>query len=164
MTQAELVMLISITMGLIAYSLVARWFVMPALSRLPREDALTPLILPHAFRYIGLGFLVSGVVAPDIDPRFALPAAWGDLLAAALALLTVLALRARWSVAVPLAWTFSVVGIVDLLNAVTTGLRTVDNGQFGGVYFVPTLVVPALLVTHVMVVRILLQPRTAAAA
>jgi hypothetical protein len=58
------------------------------------------------------------------------------------------------------AWIFSVWGTVDLLNAFyqarSGGLLA---GQLGAAYFLPTLVVPLLLITHVVAFRILLQHR-----
>lgn len=66
---------LSIVMGLLSYSLIAQWYVMPRLSVLPRSDALTPMLLLHSFRYIGLAFLIPGVTAEFLDSRFATPAA-----------------------------------------------------------------------------------------
>ena len=153
----EIVMATSLVMGLLTCGLVARWYVLPKLAGLSRNAALIPLLLPHAFRYIGLGFLLPGVVASDINPGFAGPAAWGDLAAAGMALLAITALKQGWTSAVPLVWLFTVVGTADLLNAVITGVTTVNAGQFGGMYFVPTLVVPLLLVSHVLIACTLLR-------
>jgi len=46
-------------------------------------------------------------------------AAIGDLLAALLAFLGILALRREWRIAIPLVWVFNVEGPLDFLNAVT---------------------------------------------
>ena len=74
----ELLLPLSMTMGIIGWGSVALWFAVPALKKIPRRDHLATLILPHVFRYIGLSFLVTGVTAQFLDPRFAEPAAWGD--------------------------------------------------------------------------------------
>jgi hypothetical protein len=84
------------TLSLIAYGLIAAWYVAPALGRLPRHEALIPLLVPHAFRHLGMVFLVPGVVASTLPAGFAAPAAYGDLLAGVLALLAMIALRNRW--------------------------------------------------------------------
>ena len=47
---------------------------------------LLPILLLHAFRHLGLMFLAPGAVYPGVPPQFAYPAAFGDLLAAVLAL------------------------------------------------------------------------------
>ena len=153
----QIVIATSLMMGLLAWGLVARWYVLPALANRPRTEALVPLILPHVFRYIGLAFLLPGVVATDIDARFTHPAAFGDLAAALLALLALAALRMRWKAALPLVWVFGIVGTLDRLYAVTTGIRVVDTGQFGGAYFIPALIVPFLLVSHGLIFRTLLR-------
>ena len=70
-----------------------------------------------------------------------------------LALLAIVALRSGWSLAVALVWLFNVVGIVDLANA----LRHVDVApRFGAAWYIPTMLVPLLLVTHFMSFRRLL--------
>ena len=157
MGQDMLIIVVSIAIGMLTYGLIARWYVMPAMATLSRHDALIPLVLPHAFRYIGLAFLIPGVVSPDIAPDFSVPAAYGDLLASVLALLAVVALKLRWSIAVPLVWIFNLEGTLDALYAVSQGLQRVDAGQLGGVVFIPLLIVPALIVTHVMIFQILLR-------
>ena len=90
---SDLILPLSLVMGLVGYGLIAQWYVMPILRTLPRARALLPLLLFHSFRFIGLTFLIPGVTAQELDPRFANPAAYGDLLAAVLALLAIVALR-----------------------------------------------------------------------
>jgi hypothetical protein len=147
----------SVLLGLVAYALIARWYVMPRLNRLTRAQALTPLLLFHSFRYIGLAFLIPGVTAAPLDHRFAAPAAYGDLLAALLALLAIVALRKRWTLALPIVWVFNVVGAVDLINAVSRGLLYTADGDLGATYFIPVMIVPALLVSHAMIFVMLLR-------
>jgi len=157
MGQDMWIVVVSLALGTLSYGLIARWYVMPALATRSRRDALIPLVLPHAFRYIGLAFLIPGVVAPDTTPAFAVPAAYGDLAASVLALLALVALRSRWPIAIPLVWIFNVEGSLDMLVAVSQGVRHTDAGQLGGVVLIPILIVPLLLVTHVMIFRLLLR-------
>ena len=115
-----------------------------------------PLLLLHSFRFIGLAFLVPGVVSPDLPAAFAKSAAYGDVIAATLALLSLLLLKRRAGVVV--VWIFSLWGTFDLLNAFYEANRTgLLAGQLGAMYFVPTVIVPLLLITHGLVFRILLQ-------
>lgn len=153
----DLILPLSMLMGLTAYGLIAKWYLMPVLRVLPRARALVPLLLLHCFRFIGLAFLIPGVTSQPLDPRFANPAAYGDLLAALLAFLAILALRGGWRTAIPLVWVFNVEGTLDLLNAVTQGLRYTEDGTLGATFFIPAMIVPALLVTHAMVFVILLR-------
>ena len=148
---------LSIVLGFVAWGLVAAHYIWPALRRRSREDALRPLLLLHCFRFIGLAFLVPGVVSPELPRAFAVPAAYGDLVAALLALLALAALRSP--LGIPLVWAFNLAGTADLLHAYYQGRIGVgiEPGQLGAAYFIPTVVVPLLLVTHVLVFRLLLE-------
>ncbi len=157
----NLILPLSFVLAVVSYSLIAKWYVMPWLAPLSRKEALTPLLLLHSSRFIGLAFLIPGVTSVPLDPRFANPAAWGDLLAAVLAFIALLALRLEWSAAVPLVWIFNIEGTLDLLNALFQGMRYAPNSDLGATYFIPAVIVPALLVTHFMVFKLLLsQKRT----
>ena len=78
-----------------------------------------PLILLHCFRFVGLSFLVPGVVSPDLPSAWAVPAAYGDLIAAVLALLALAGLKRRLGIA--LVWVFNLWGSADLLYAFYQG-------------------------------------------
>jgi len=104
--------------------------------------------VPHAFRHIGLVFLIPGVVARPLPEAVAAPAAYGDLLTGVLALLALVALRNSWSLARVAVWLFGIVGTIDLLKA----LRQADAvPDFGAAWYVPTMLVPLLLVTQIMI-------------
>jgi hypothetical protein len=95
-------------------------------------------------------------VSPDLPPAFAYSAAYGDIIAATLALLSLASLPREGGVVI--AWIFNLWGSADLLNAFyqanNAGLMA---GQLEATYFIPTLVVPLLLITHGLIFRILLQ-------
>jgi hypothetical protein len=136
-------------LSLVVGTLVARWYVWPRLAAWPRRDALIPLLFVHATRYVGLVFLVPSVVPPDLPAAFAKPAAYGDLIAALLALLALLALRHEWPGAIALTWLFNVVGVADLLYAVAQGTRF--DVPLGAAYYIPIVAVPILFITHAMI-------------
>ena len=145
---------LQLVLSLIVYSLVAKWYVMPWLAEKPIHQALMPLIFPHALRHIGLTFFVPGVVAQPLPSFFANTVGYGDLISGLLALLSLVALRGRWGLALPLVWLFDIVGTADLLNA----LRHADAvPNFGATWYIPTFWVPVLLVTHVMIFARLLR-------
>ncbi len=146
-------------LSLIVYALIAKWYVAPWLAGKPVEQALVPLIFPHAFRHMGLLFLVPGVVAEPLPPEFADPAAYGDLASGLLAILALIALRGGWKAALSLVWLFNVVGTVDLLYAVFGGFSVSAQENMGAAWYIPTFIVPALLVTHFMVFARLLRAR-----
>src|SRR5216117_2567798 len=86
---------LSVAFSMIAWTVFGATYLWPALRGRPRADALRPLLMLHAFRFVGLSFIVPGVVAPDLSMAFARGAAYGDLLAATLALLALATLRSR---------------------------------------------------------------------
>ena len=147
---------VSIAFSFIAWGIVTVRYVWPALRLRSRAEALRPLLTLHSFRFIGLAFLVPGVVSPDLPSTFAHSAAYGDIIAAMLAVLALISLPSAAGVAA--AWIFSLWGSADLFNAFYQANRAgLVPGQLGATYFIPTLVVPILLITHGLTFRILLQ-------
>jgi hypothetical protein len=154
--QSQLSFFVSIAFSFIAWGIITRRYIWPELRLRQRAEALRPLLILHSFRFIGLAFLVPGVVSPELPSAFAHSAAYGDLIAAALALLSLTSLPTGAGVAVT--WIFNVWGTADLLNAFYQANRTgLLAGQLGSTYFIPTVIVPLLLITHGLVFRILLQ-------
>src|SRR5260370_17196549 len=134
---------ISVLLGLVAWGVIVAVYVWPALRRLPRADALRPLLVLHSFRYIGLAFIVPGVVSPDLPAAWARPAAYGDLIAAVLALLALASLRARFGSVV--VWAFSLWGSADLVRGLYVGNHLglpPQVGRFPRTYFLATSRVP----------------------
>jgi hypothetical protein len=147
---------VSIAFSLIAWGIVAARYVWPELRLRQRVDALRPLLILHSFRFIGLAFLVPGVVSPDLPSAFAHSAAYGDIVAATLALLSLLFLPSVAGVLT--AWIFNLWGSADLVNAFYQANHAgLLAGQLGATYFIPTLIVPLLLITHGLAFRTLLQ-------
>jgi hypothetical protein len=101
---------LSILLSFVAFGLVTRLFLWPRLRVMARDDALLPLVVPHTIRFIGLSFLVPGVVSPALPSAFAAPAAYGDLVATLLAIAASLALFRRARLAIALVWLFNVWG------------------------------------------------------
>ena len=154
--QSELSFFVSIAFSFIAWGIFTARYIWPELRLRQRAEALRPLLMLHSFRFIGLAFLVPGVVSPDLSPAFAHSAAYGDIIAATLALLSLLLLPSTAGVAA--AWIFSFWGSADLLNAFYQANHAgLLAGQLGAAYFLVTLVVPLLLITHGLAFRILLQ-------
>ena len=151
---------IAMIMSFLSFGMIAWLYIWPLLARWSRDDALTLLMAPHTTRFIGLTFLIPGVVSPSLPQAFAAPAAWGDLIAAVLAMLAIVMLRARANGALALVWLFNLWGTADLLNALYVGRfgLGIDPGALGAGYFIPTVAVPPLLILHVAIFWLLLRP------
>ncbi len=140
---------------------VVAWWVWPSLIKLPRNSALIPLIFVHVFRYVGMTLLVTGMVDPSLPIGFRNNAAYGDLVTAALALVSIFALRSNRRVAVPLVWVFNTWGFVDLLNGVRGLLQlNVPSFNLATFWYVYTFYAPAVLVSHLMIFWILIKSRS----
>jgi hypothetical protein len=154
--QSQLSFFVSIAFSFIGWGIVTARYLWPELRLRNRAEALRPLLILHSFRFIGLAFLVPGVVSPDLPAAFAHPAAYGDVIAALLALLALTSLPSAAGIGI--AWIFSLWGAADLVNAFYQANRAgLLAGQLGAAFFLPTLVVPLLLITHGLAFRILLQ-------
>jgi hypothetical protein len=56
-------------------------------------------------------------------------------------------------------WIFNIEGTLDLLNALFQGMRYAPSSDLGATYFIPAVIVPALLVTHFIVFKLLLSQK-----
>jgi hypothetical protein len=143
--------------------LLVATFVLPWLRGMDHVRAQRIIATFHSFRFVGLVFIVPGVVGPSVPLAFAVPAAYGDLLTSVLAIAALLAVRIR-----PVFWLFVVAfnlfGIYDLSSAYVHGNAfglAPAAGQLGAAYFIPILYVPLLMLTHLVACYLMLRSRRA---
>jgi hypothetical protein len=148
---------ISILTSFVSSVVAAKLFVWPRLRTMNWNDSLIRLVAPHMFlRFIGLSFLVPGVVLSQLPAAFAVPAAYGDFLAGVLAIIATIALSRRAAWANLVVWLFNIWGGADLLFAFYQGARTqLEPGTLGAAFFIVTAIVPPLLVTHALIFYVL---------
>ena len=154
---------ISVVFGLAVWGAVAWHYIWPALRDRPSPENLKPILLLHGFRFLGLAFVVPGVVSPQLPAAFAQPVAYGDFITATLALLALAALGTRAGTVA--AWIFNVVGTADLLFGFYLGavISLPDKpGLLGAGYFILFAYVPLLFITHGLAFRILLRAKVVA--
>jgi hypothetical protein len=147
----------SVTFGLLAWGAVCLNYVWPRIRGLPLQAAVRPILHLHLFRYMGLALIVPGVVSPNLQAAFAAPATYGDLVAMALAWVALLAGSSRNArIAI---WAFGMWGFADLLFAFYQGLVGVgiEPAALGAAWFIPTVIVPLLLWTHLLLFAVLLR-------
>ena len=144
----------------VVFGLIAWWFVWPWLKSLERTTALTALTFVHAFRPIGATVLVASVAGTALPRDFAEAVAYGDLATSVLAVLTLVALRARLPFAIALVWVTNIVGFADLVNALVGGVRyDIARLGMGSFWYVVTILVPILWIAHFLAFAILLRRR-----
>lgn len=153
---------LSILMSLLSSAVVAVLFAWPWLRARNIEQALIWLVAPHMFfRFMGISFLVPGVVSGSLPKTWAVPAGYGDFIAGILAIIATAAMAETATWAILAVWIFNVWGAVDLLFAFYKGARVdLEPGSLGAAFYIVTAVVPPLLVSHALIFVLLM--RTAA--
>jgi hypothetical protein len=160
--RAQLCFFVSILLSYVAWGLVTAQLILPELRRRSRNDGLRPLLILHSFRFVGLSFLVPGVVSADLPAAFAEGAAYGDIIATMLALLALALLSGKLGTIA--AWVFNLWGSADILHANYEGIHlAVQPGQMGASYFVVTAIVPLFVITHGLMFWLLLRNQNQAA-
>ncbi len=149
---------LSILSSMTSSIVVALVFVWPWLRTINIEHALIWLVVPHMFfRFIGLSFLVPGVVSESLPKSWAGPAGYGDFVAGILAIISTAALAHKASWAILAVWIFNVWGAADLLFAFYKGARVrLEPGSLGAGFYIVTAIVPPLLVSHALIFLFLL--------
>jgi hypothetical protein len=147
--------------SILAFGLVAVWYVWPLLIKLTLNSALIALLFVHVPRYVGMTLLVTDMVDPKLPREFLSSAAYGDLLEAALALASIFALRSNWRVAVPLVWVTNTWGFMDLLNGVRGVLQlNVPSFNLATIWYIYTFYAPLVVLSHLMIFWILIKSRS----
>ncbi len=143
---------IQFTFSLVISGLVARWYVAPALNKLPVHAALVPLFLVHTLRYLPSSGFAPGQVDPNIPGNAMAGIAYGDLLSALLALIAVIFLHGGWRGAIAVARIVNVVTCLDWLYAgyLAASSRMVTYAM-GGNWYIINYYVPVIGVIHVMI-------------
>jgi hypothetical protein len=154
--RAQICFFVSIAFSFVAWGVVAHSLIVPELLRRSRNEALRPLLMFHSFRFVGLAFLVPGVVSPDLPAAFAEGAAYGDIIAATLALLTLALLPSRLGIVA--VWVSNLWGSADILRGFYEGVYLgVPAGELGAAYFLITFIVPLFLITNGLMFWLLLR-------
>jgi hypothetical protein len=142
------------------FSIIAVCYVAPSLLKRTFNSALIALLWVHVPRYVGMTLLVKGMIDPQLPREFASRAAYGDLLAAAAALVSIFALHRNWRFAVPLVWVTKTFGFADLLIGIR-GVVSFDVPSFNldTLWYVYVFYAPLVLVSHTMIFMVLTKPR-----
>ena len=153
------ILVVNLVFSTFVFWVAARIYVFPKLPELTPRAVLMPILLLHSFRHLGLMFLTPGATYAGLPPQFAYPAAFGDLLAALLAMAALLLVVKNVRGSRLVVWVFNVEGTVDLIAAITLATVYGAPAHMGPAYWIPAVWVPALLVTHYITFVVLWQHR-----
>lgn len=133
--------------------LLAYWYVIPWLKKVSLKDALTPMLLLHVTRVIGLVFIVSAVTDPGLPRNIAMTAAFGDFAAAMLSFIALAMVRKDVKGAKVMVVVANIVGLADLLTVSIWGSImpiSFPNFKLGTAWFIPTFIGPSMMVSHAL--------------
>jgi hypothetical protein len=149
------ILTVNLLFSTLVFWVAAKLYLLPRLHELKPRAVLLPILLLHSFRHLGLMFLAQGATYAGIPRQFAFPAAFGDLLAALLALAAIPAVARNMRSARLMLWIFNIEGTLDLVVAITLATFYGASAFMGPAYWIPAFWVPALLVTHYIVFVVL---------
>jgi hypothetical protein len=145
-------------LSVLVFALAAVWFGRPFLRRLGRAQALTFLVGIHILRYSALLGLL-GQQKGDQSGASLLPGVIGDLIGAAIALVTVFCLHRGWRLGVILSWVLVAETIGDFVGVSYRQAVNPTVGDPSGVvslvvgYLVPLLIVSLPLIVWQLISR-----------
>ena len=153
---------VQFTFSMVLFVLVAKWYISPALNKLPVNSALVPLFLVHGLRYLPSSAFAPGQIDPHVPTSAMSTIAYGDLASAVLALVAALFMYYRLSGAIVIAWIVNIVTSLDWLNG---GFVAASNQlvtyPMGGNWYIINYYVPVIGIIHVMIFARLLKERKA---
>jgi hypothetical protein len=124
------------------------------------------VLVLHLSRFVGVYFLYLESVG-RLPWAFAVPAGWGDIIVAACALVILFAPALRRSRRVLLVW--NTLGLIDILFVVATAARLnltrpgeLDELTRLPLSLLPTIIVPLVIATHIVLFHQLLKRRESA--
>ena len=139
-------------LSVVIFSLVAKWYIAPALNKLELYKALVPLFLVHTLRYLPSTAFAPGQIGSDVPMQAMSRIAYGDLASAILALVAVMFLRCRWPGALKVAWVVNIVASLDWLYAsFLAASNQLIAHVLGGNWYIVHYYVPVIGVIHVMI-------------
>src|SRR5216683_3895483 len=138
-------------LSLIVFGTLATWYVAPWLKTRGRADALVALLWIHVFRYMALQAFSAQRDGFPISDGGLMEIVVGDLTGMAIAFATIVLLRYRVRLAIPLAWLLVAETIFDTILNIRGGIHEHLMGAASGVtwlvlvFFVPMVVLSCLL-------------------
>jgi len=146
-------------LSLIVFAAISIWYVVRWLNARSRAEALIALLWVHVFRYVALQAFSAQATGFPISDEGAMEIVVGDVAGAVLAFVTIVLLRNRARLAIPLAWLLVAETAYDTVTNIQGGVREHLMGAASGVswmilvYFVPMVVLSAVLLAWQLFAR-----------
>jgi hypothetical protein len=142
------ILVLNLFASLVIFFIAARIYVLPRINETSLDWIAPPILLLNAGRHLGLLFIAPGVTLAGLPAGFAYPAAFGDFIAATLAMIALYVLRTRPTKALPWLWLFNVVGTLDFISSITLANVYGAAPFLSAAYWIPAFWVPMLIVSH----------------
>ncbi len=140
-------------LSLIILGTLATWYVAPWLKTRGRADALVALLWIHVFRYMALQAFSAQRGGFPISNGGLMEIVVGDLIGMAIAFATIVLLRYRVLLAIPLAWLLVAETIYDTVLNIRGGIHEHLMGAASGVtWMILGFYVPMMMVSLVMII------------
>ena len=144
--------------SIVVFAFLISWYVIPRLELLPKESALIILLIPQAFRHLGLYALVLAAFNPAIPSAWANPTAVGDTITQVLSLVAMIMLRHNTAGAIAMTWVATIVGIGDfLVGSYLTESTHLPLHMLTAGWFLPWFYFPLVLCAYYWTIRFLLK-------
>jgi hypothetical protein len=115
--------LIATAFAFVFAAVFAAWYAVPWMRQRPAEVSIGACLWVHALRIVALQIYSARHFGFDIPLAAAHQIAWGDVVGACLAVLSIWLLRRRSTAATPVLWLFVIETAVDLINGTAVGIR-----------------------------------------
>ena len=147
-------------LSLVAFGLIAAWYVVPWLRLQDRATALVALIWVQAFRHIALQIFSAQKFGLAVSERARDEIAIGDVAGMLLAIAAIIALRRGARISIVLVWALALETFGDLVNSTVAGMRErLFESASGVTWMILTFYVPVLWISLLLIVWQLLQRR-----
>src|SRR5215475_12958233 len=110
-------------MSVIVFSAIARWYLVPWLRNQARADALIALLWVHVFRYVALQVFSAQRGGFPISDSGAIEIVVGDVAGAVIAFASIVLLRYRVRLAIPLVWLMCLETVYDTIANIRGGVH-----------------------------------------
>ena len=144
-------------LALSAWVLIAWNWVFPWLKNKTKTEAVMILLIPQMMRFVGINFVVPGVVGTDMPKDLASQIALWDATTSFLAIIGILLLKSGWKGAITIVWLINIFGFIDLLNSIIQSSIADVSAKLHAAWYVPTIAVPITLTSHILSFIILTQ-------